>query len=80
MYKKLTELLKYHLHILLYTYFWLGLFLCGLVAPQHRIDELGSAFITQGWHLSLLSLLLVLPVPLIYIWRMGKKERGATGN
>lgn len=70
MYRKLTELLKYHLHILLYTYFWLGLFICGLVAPQHRIDLLESDLITQGWHLSLLSLFLVLPVPIIYFFRM----------
>jgi len=72
--KKLIHLFKYHLHVLLYTYFWLGLFICGLVAPQHRIDDLGSAIVTEGWHLSLLSLVLVLPVPILYYFRMRNKK------
>ena len=37
---KIVELLKNHLHVMLYTYFWFGLFVGGLVAPQHRIDML----------------------------------------
>ena len=69
---KIKYILKYHLHIILYSYFWFGLFVCGLVAPESRVQELGSTLITKGWHLSVLSLFLVLPVPLLYIWRMRK--------
>ncbi len=69
----LRNLLRNHLHILLYTYFWFGLFICGLVAPQNRIDMLGSSIIKEGWHLSVLSLILIFPVPLLYIIRMRRK-------
>ena len=73
--QKILHLLKYHLHIILYTYFWFGLFVCGLAAPDSRVAELNSRLITHGWQLSLLSAVLVLPVPLLYIWRMrGKSE------
>lgn len=68
--RKLKFILKYHLHVMLYCYFWLGLFVCGLVAPDDRIAELGSDLISAGWHLSLLSALLVLPVPVVYLIRM----------
>lgn len=69
-----SGILKYHLHVLLYTYFWLGLFVGGLVAPQDRIAMLESSIITQGWHLSALSLILVLPIPIAYFFRMRKKN------
>ncbi|MDP8255340.1 MAG: hypothetical protein P9M14_06290 [Candidatus Alcyoniella australis] len=62
--------LKYHLHVALYTYFWFGLFVCGLLAPDDRIRALDTNLISHGWHLSLLSMLLVLPVPIIYLLRM----------
>ena len=64
------EFLKYHFHIVLYSYFWFGLFVCGLVAPEGRVAELGSSVITKGWHLSLLSLALILPAPVVYYLRM----------
>jgi hypothetical protein len=67
--KKLVYLVKYHFHALLFTYIWFGLFVCGLTAPEHRVRELGSGLITQGWHLSALSCLLVLPWPVFYIIR-----------
>ena len=69
-----ANIIKYHLHVLLYSYFWLGLFVCGLVAPQERIDMLESSIITQGWHLSALSLILVLPIPIAYFLRMRHKN------
>ena len=68
--KRLIDFLRYHLHIVLYSYFWFGLFICGLAAPDERVAELGSGVITKGWHLSLLSMLLILPVPLYYWWQM----------
>jgi len=70
---KIKDFFKFHLHIILYSYFWLGLFVCGLVAPDWRIRELGSNVITKGWHLSLISLLLILPVPIIYWLRIRRK-------
>jgi hypothetical protein len=69
---KLKYILKYHLHIILYSYFWFGLFICGLVAPDNRVIELESSLIGKGWHLSVLSLFLILPVPVIYLLRMRK--------
>lgn len=68
--KKLKDFLKDHLHIVLYLYFWFGLFICGLTAPDERVAELQSAVITKGWHLSLLSMVLILPVPIIYFFRL----------
>ena len=70
--KKVIDFMKYHLHIALYTYFWFGLFVCGLVAPSDRIAALETDLISEGWHLSLISVFLILPVPIIYfirIWR-----------
>lgn len=73
---KLFFVLKYHFHAILYFYVWFGLFVCGLAAPADRVAKLGSSLITQGWHLSLLSTILVLPWPLIYVLRfkLGKKD------
>lgn len=71
---KIRNLLRHHLHILLYSYFWLGLFICGLAAPDHRVAELGSQIITKGWHLSLLSVLLILPVPVAYAIRIRRRK------
>ena len=75
LFDKLKEFTKYHFHIVLYTYFWFGLFVCGLVAPENRISELGSSLITKGRHLSLLSLVLILPVPIIYYMRMRRDTK-----
>ena len=72
--RKLKDILKYHLHIVLYSYFWFGLFVCGLVAPDWRVAELKSEVITEGWHLSLLSLVLILPVPVIYYVRVRRAQ------
>lgn len=71
---KSKHLLKYHLHILLYVYFLLGLFVCGLFAPDDRVLALESALITEGWHLSALSVLLILPVPVLYYLRLRKPD------
>jgi hypothetical protein len=67
--KKLVYFIKYHFHALLYFYVWFGLFVSGLVAPTARVAALHSSLITSGWHLSLLSTLVVLPWPMIYIIR-----------
>lgn len=67
--KKVVYLVKYHFHALLYFYIWFGLFVCGLTAPEQRVAELGSSIIRQGWHLSVLSCLLVLPWPVFYLIR-----------
>ena len=77
---KARNLLKHHLQIVLYSYFWLGLFVCGLGAPEHRVEELQSNVITKGWHLSLLSLVLILPVPIIYYVRIRRGTGKANGS
>jgi len=66
---KVRYLAKYHLHVLLYGYFWFGLFVCGLVAPPERIALLESDLVTRGWHLSLLSTILLVPVLVLYVLR-----------
>jgi hypothetical protein len=73
--KKVLYLVKYHFHALLFTYIWFGLVVCGLAAPEHRVRELGSGLITQGWHLSALSCLLVLPWPVVYVIIFLKKSK-----
>ncbi|MEA2101808.1 MAG: hypothetical protein U9P80_04445 [Thermodesulfobacteriota bacterium] len=67
--KKIVYLIKYHFHAILFFYVWFGLFVCGMAAPPDRVAELGSGLITQGWHLSVLSMILVLPWPVIYVCR-----------
>ena len=67
--KKIVYLIKYHFHIILLAYVWFGLFFCGLAAPPDRVTELGSNIVTQGWHLSALSTVLVLPWLVIYVLR-----------
>ena len=66
-------LIRYHFHAMLFFYIWFGLFICGLAAPDARVEQLGSSFITKGWHLSVLSTLLVLPWPLIYFFRFRRQ-------
>ena len=75
-FKKLVYLIKYHFHVILLFYVWFGLFICGLAAPPERVAELGSGLITQGWHLSVLSVFTVLPWPIIYVVRFkyGRKN------
>jgi len=62
-----------HLPVLLYGWFWLGMFLTGFLAPQHRVEELQSSVIQQGWHLSLLACILGIP-PLVMYWRRVSKR------
>lgn len=77
---RLKGLVRDHLHIVLYFYFWFGLFVCGLAAPQERVAQLGSGVVQKGWHLSALSLVLILPVPVIYFVRMRRAGRRGSGQ
>jgi len=62
--------LKTHLPALLYGWFWVGLALSGWFAPQHRVTELGSDWVTKGWHLSLMALIFGGVTLGFYLWRM----------
>ena len=55
-----------HFAITLYTWFFLGMALCGLLVPPERVAVLESAVITHGWHLSVMALLFIGPVLLLY--------------
>ena len=66
MLKRIFKILFKHFHIILYFYFWLGIFIGGFIAPKERIELLKSDIITEGWHISLLSLVLICPVFIIY--------------
>ncbi len=66
----LKKLFRDHLHAILYSYFWLGLFVGGLVAPEERVLQLESDWLIHGTQLTFLSLILVLPALIIYILRM----------
>ena len=65
-----TNRLMVHLPALLYGWFWVGLFLCGLLAPTERVALLESTLVTQGWHLSLMTCLFSIPILGLYTWRM----------
>ena len=64
------KIFRDHLHTILFSYFWLGLFVGGLVAPAERVWMLESQLVTEGWQLTVLSMVLVLPAPMIYFFRM----------
>ena len=57
-----------HFPIILYTWFWFGLILCAIFAPSDRVLMLKSQVITEGWHLIVLSLILGVPIIVLY-WR-----------
>lgn len=61
-----------HFAITLYTWFFFGMALCGLLVPPERVAVLESAVITQGWHLSALAVLLVAPV--LFLYRRGLQD------
>jgi len=70
---KSTYFVFRHLPILLYTFFWFGIFIGGLSAPQEQVTLLKSNMITQGWHISLYSILFMWPFIFLYIYRVTKK-------
>ena len=73
LFKKAVWLVRYHFHAMLFLYIWFGLVVCSLAAPETRVEQLGSCLVTKGWHLSVLSTLLVLPWPLIYFFRFRRQ-------
>jgi len=66
-----------HFPALLYGWFFFGLFLCGLLAPDDRVRELESGLVTEGWHLSVMALVFGGGVLGAYWLRMsGRWRRG----
>ena len=65
-----------HLPVLLYAWFWVGLALSGWLAPDDRIALLESGLVTEGWHLTVLAILLGTPALGLYVLRMsgGRSE------
>ncbi len=72
--RQFVWLIRYHFHVMLLLYVWFGLVVCGLLAPDARVEQLGSSLISRGWHLSLLSTLLVFPWPVIYFIRFRRQQ------
>lgn len=54
--KPIRQWLRNHLEITLIGWFFFGMALCGLLAPQERVALLESEVVTQGWHLSLMAI------------------------
>ena len=48
--------IEIHFPALLYGWFWIGMALCGLLAPPERVAMLESGLVTEGWHLSVMCL------------------------
>ena len=67
---KQASRLLVHLPAILYGWFFFGMFLCGLLAPDHRVAELESSLVTQGWHLSAMACLFGIPILTAYWWRV----------
>ena len=61
--------IKRHFHALVLADFWIGLGLYGLVAPPERVALLDSSLVTEGWHLSVMALVLGGGVLGLYGWR-----------
>jgi hypothetical protein len=77
--KQIVWLIRYHFHVMMFLYVWFGLVVCGLVAPDARVEQLGSSLMSRGWHLSVLSTLLVFPWPVIYFIRF-RRQAGISGE
>ena len=69
-----------HFHVLVFASFWFSLGLYGLVAPPARVALLESGLVTEGWHLSLLALLLGGPVLALYVWRARSSSEASGGS
>ena len=54
--KPIRQWLRDHLEITLIGWFFFGMALCGLLAPEERVALLESDLVTQGWHLSLMAI------------------------
>ena len=67
--KKLLAIFFKHLPIILYSFFWVSIFIGGLYAPQARIDLLDSSWITKGNHISIISCLVMWPFIIVYLFR-----------
>lgn len=65
-----------HFCVLLYGYFGFGLVVCALCAPDDRIAALHSHLIGRGWHLAVLAVALLAPVPALYVWRWRRAPQG----
>ena len=64
------SMLVTHLPAILFGWFFFGMFLCGFLAPQHRVAELESTVITEGWHLSAMACLFGIPILSAYWLRV----------
>jgi len=62
-----------HLPILLYGWFWFGMFLCGLLAPPDRVAALESEWLTEGWQLSAMSAVFGVAIVTAYFVRIRPK-------
>jgi len=67
--------LELHFPALLYGWFWVGMMLCGLLAPVERVALLESGLVTEGWHLSVMCLLFGGPILGAYWLRMSGRWR-----
>lgn len=68
------DFIKTHTHVLLYAGFWLSLGGYGLFAPPDRVAMLDSRLVTQGWHLTAMSICFGGPVLALYWWRMRERD------
>ena len=69
-----------HLPVFLFAWFWVGLALAGIFAPSHRVEELNSAVIKQGWHLSAMAVVFGSVYVGLYIWRSRAASASTRGR
>ena len=67
--------LKRHFPALLLAWFWLGMVLCGLLAPPDRVAMLESELVHHGWQLSLMSFVFGGTVMSAYVLRVFHSKR-----
>ena len=70
-----TIWLKNYLPVLLFAWFWVGMILCGLLAPDERVQELESLLVTEGWHLSVMAAVFGCLTVLPYWFRMTRRQK-----
>ena len=59
-----------HFPFVIYVFVWFGIFVGGIFAPGEAVQVLKSNIITEGYHISLYSCIIMFPFMVFYLLRI----------